>query len=377
MKQIILDRRALHRIPELELYLPKTMEYLASSLSALNCRVFSPMESSLCAFFDFGAGSTIAFRADCDGLPMEENTGLDFASCHPGRMHACGHDGHMAIALELARRLSAKKTLRYNVLLVFQPAEETTGGAKDICKTGIFTKYNVQAIFGMHLWPGLEAGYIFSRKNEMMSRSCEVTVDIYGRSAHIAKAEEGVDALAMAVRIYNALQLIKTREISPFEPVIINVGQIVGGTANNIVAESAYMNLSLRTLSNDVDAFLVRRITEIAEGTAKEMGGSAKVETYKYCPCLVNDARLVDAVIAASEKVVDKDKINPNKPVAMGAEDFAYYTLHKPGLMFNLGVKEYDGTFGALHNGKMTVNEDVLDIPAKIFVEFVLDQMEG
>ena len=214
-------------------------------------------------------------------------------------------------------------------------------------------------------------------KGATLSCSRGLRIDLTGKACHASRPQEGVDALAMAVRIYNAIQLIKTREISPFEPVIINIGQIVGGTANNIVAESAYMNLSLRTLNNDVDEFLVRRITEIAEGTAREMGGKAEVVTYKYCPCLVNDDRLVDAVIAASEKVVGTDKINPNKPVAMGAEDFAYYTLHKPGLMFNLGVKEYDGTFGALHNGKMTVNEDVLDIPAKIFLEFVLDQMEG
>ena len=180
MKQIILDRRALHRIPELQLYLPQTMEYLYQALAGLKCRVFAPMESALCAYFDFGADSAIAFRADCDGLPIEENTNLDFASCHPGRMHACGHDGHMAILLELARRLNKKKSLSKNVLLIFQPGEESPGGARYLCETGMFSNFNVEAVFGLHLWPGLEKGTVFTRENELMSRSCEINVDIYG-----------------------------------------------------------------------------------------------------------------------------------------------------------------------------------------------------
>ena len=194
--QLIEDRRALHRIPELDRQLPQTMAYLRASLEKLNCKVFSPMESALCAFFDFGQKDAIAFRADADALPIQERNKVDYHSQHEGCMHACGHDGHMAILLELARRLSEKKSLPHNVLLVFQPAEETTGGAKDICATGVFRAHKVQAIFGLHLWPQLPEGVIASRKNEMMARSCEVRVDVYGKSAHIAKAQEGVDALA-------------------------------------------------------------------------------------------------------------------------------------------------------------------------------------
>ena len=184
--QIFADRHALHRIPELDKELPETLAYLRGALAGLRCRVFSPTDGALCAWFDFGQEAAIAFRADIDALPIEEKTGLPYASTHPGKMHACGHDGHAAIVLELARRLSKKESLPHNVLLVFQPAEETTGGAKDICDTGIFREYNVQAIFGLHLWPGLPAGTVASRKNELMARSCEVTVDVYGKSSHIA-----------------------------------------------------------------------------------------------------------------------------------------------------------------------------------------------
>ena len=196
------DRRALHRIPELDRDLPETFAYLKGVLSALNCRVFEPASGSLCAWFDFDQKTAIACRADADALPITEKTGADYASRHDGCMHACGHDGHMAILLELARRLDEKKHLPHNVLLVFQSAEETTGGAKDICDSGVFTQYHVKAIFGLHLWPGLEAGVVASRRQELMARSSEVNVDIYGKSAHIAKANQGVDALMAAVEFY-------------------------------------------------------------------------------------------------------------------------------------------------------------------------------
>ena len=149
--QIINDRRALHRIPELQWELPETMEYLKVALSALNCRLFAPVEGSLCAWFDFGAQKSIAFRADCDALPICERGQTDYISVHPGKMHACGHDGHMAVLLELARRLSGKQRLDRNILLIFQPAEESPGGAKMICDTGVLEEYKVEAVFGLHL----------------------------------------------------------------------------------------------------------------------------------------------------------------------------------------------------------------------------------
>ena len=162
--QIIQDRRALHRIPELDWAMEKTGAYLKTALEGLNCQIFSPLEGALCAFFDFGAEKALAFRSDTDALPITEQNATEYISCHPGIMHACGHDGHMAILLELARRLSQKADNPWNILLVFQPGEECTGGAERICNTGIFEKYRVEAVFGLHLWPGLEKGQVFSRE---------------------------------------------------------------------------------------------------------------------------------------------------------------------------------------------------------------------
>ncbi|MFQ9859864.1 MAG: M20/M25/M40 family metallo-hydrolase [Evtepia gabavorous] len=183
--QVIQYRRALHRIPELDRDLPETLSYLRGRLSPLSCTLSSPIPGALCAFFDFGRPDAIAFRSDADALPITERTGLPFASVHPGRMHACGHDGHMAMVLDLAVWLDQQTALPHNVLLLFQPAEETTGGAKDLCQSGVLEAHKVQCVFGMHLWPELPAGVIASRKREMMSRSCEVSVTITGRSSHI------------------------------------------------------------------------------------------------------------------------------------------------------------------------------------------------
>ena len=375
---IIRLRRELHQVPEVGFDLPRTLAIVRRELDAMGIAYTEKYgKSAIVATINEGVGTkTIGLRADMDALPVEEQTGLPFASTIPGQMHACGHDCHTAVLLSTAKALKAmEKDIRCCVKLVFQPCEEGLAGAKSLCDDGLMD--TIDFMICCHVAPHFDAGTIHLNKGATLSCSRGLRIDLKGKACHASRPQEGVDALAMCNRIYNALQLIRTRELSPFEPVIINVGEIHGGTANNIVAEEAYMNLSLRTLDNGVDEFLNRRITEIAETTAKEMGGSAQVTTYKFCPCLVNDGRLVDAVIRAAEKVVGTKEINPNKPVAMGAEDFAYYTLHKPGLMFNLGVKNEDGTYGALHNGKMSVNEDVLDIPAKIFVEFILDQMEG
>ena len=179
MKTLSEDRRALHRIPETGCRLPETAAYLRGALAEMPCTLLAPWEDAVCAYFDLGKDETVAVRSDMDALPVTERTGLPFASAHPGRMHACGHDGHMAMVLGLARRLAAGEVRpQRNVLLIFEPAEETTGGAAPICATGLLERYHVTRVFGMHLWPELPAGVIASRAGAMMSRSCELTVEI-------------------------------------------------------------------------------------------------------------------------------------------------------------------------------------------------------
>ena len=359
--QIINDRRALHQIPELELALPKTMEYLYHALSGLKCRVFSPMESALCAYFDFGKSSTIAFRADCDALPIEENTGLPFASCHPGRMHACGHDGHMAIVLELARRLDKKETLSRNVLLIFQPGEESPGGAKYLCGDGLFYAFHVEAIFGLHLWPGLEKGQIFSRENELMSRSCEVNVDFFGKSAHIAKAAEGIDALAACTEFYRKA-VVMEQALPPEIFRLLKFGRMEAGTVRNAIAAEAHLQGSLRAFQDPVFEGLRECLYKIGAEVGRKTGCTVEISMTEGYPAVMNPPDLYRRV----KNMVDfRDLDEPS----MTSEDFSWYQKQVPGLFFFLGL----GNTPALHANNFNFDESILEKGADFFEKLAIN----
>ena len=352
---IIDDRRALHRIPELDKDLPETMAYLRSGLTGLKCRVFSPMPSSLCAYFDFGQPSTIAFRSDADALPIEEQTGLPFASAHPGKMHACGHDGHMAIVLELARRLNRKEQLPHNVLLVFQPAEETTGGARELCQTGVFEQYGVEAIFGLHLWPGLPEGEIASRAQEMMARSCEVKVDVLGRSSHIARASEGLDALEAGARFYlSALEMERSLPAHIFR--LLKFGRFESGRVCNAISAHTHMEGSLRAFQDDIFFGMQQQLLAIAKELQQETGCTVQVHMNDGYPAVLNPPALYDRV----RQVADFREL---EAPMMITEDFSWYQRRLPGMFFLLGA----GNVPALHSDNFCFNEAILSKGADFF----------
>ncbi len=353
--QIIQDRQQLHRIPELDRDLPQTVRYLCQQLEGLRCQVFSPMAGAVCAWFDFGAQSAIAFRSDADALPITENTGLAYASENPGRMHACGHDGHMAILLELARRLDQKETLSRNVLLVFQPAEETTGGARDLCATGIFKKYSVEAIFGLHLWPGLEEGQIYSRCNEMMSRSCEVKVDIVGRSAHIAKADQGIDAMAAGVEFYRrAMAMEAALPKTVFR--LLKFGKMESGTVCNAISGHTHMEGSLRAFQDDVFYSLRAGLVSIGKTVERNSGCTVSIYMNDGYPPVMNPKKLYNKIRSFVE-------FRELEAPSMITEDFSWYQKTLPGVFFFLGI----GDTPALHADNFDFNEQVLTRGADFF----------
>ena len=359
--QIIHDRRALHATAELELDLPETMAYLRRSLSGLRCRVFSPMESSLCAFFDFGADHAIAFRADCDALPITEKNQLPYASVHPGCMHACGHDGHMAIALELARRLNGRDSLPHNVLLVFQPGEESPGGAKLLCETGVLKDCNVRAIFGLHLWPGLPAGGVFSRRCELMSRSCEVNVDIFGKSAHIAKAAEGLDAVMAGCEFYRrAVEMEQALPQNLYR--LLKFGKFHSGTARNALSDHTHLEGSLRAFQDDVFEGLQKGLRRIAAEVEQETGCKVKLAMNSGYPAILNPDDLYDRVKAA----VDFGEL---PEPSMTSEDFSWYQRYVPGMFFFLGL----GDVPALHTDNFNFDETILVKGADFFEDLAVN----
>ena len=335
--------------------LPLTIAYLRAELDGLGCKLFSPIDGSLCAWFDFGAEKTIAFRADMDALPIEEKTGAAYASRHPGAMHACGHDGHMAVLLELARRLSRRKALSRNVLLVFQPAEEASGGARDICDTGVFSEYKSEVIFGLPLWPGLPKGKVFSKPGPMMSRSAELNVDIFGKSAHIGRSWEGIDATeAACVLIQKAYEL--ERSLPGDIPRLLKFGKLHSGTVRNALSAHARLEGGLRAFSDEIFFGLRDRLLQIAKEVESQFGCEVRVHTTDGYPAVDNPRDLCDRVraIAPFETLTEP---------SMTTEDFSWYQRYLPGMFFFLGL----GDCPALHCANFDFDESVLTLGADYF----------
>lgn len=352
---LISHRRYLHRIPELVFELPETLAYIESILAPLPCRVFSPARSSLCAYFDFGNEKTLAFRADMDALPVTEKTGLPFASRHEGRMHACGHDGHMAIALGLAQWAAEQKRLPHNLLLVFQPAEETIGGAKGICDSGVFEEYNVEAIFGLHLWPDTPLGQVATRPGGMMCRTSEVTVTVTGRPSHVARAGEGLDALEAAARWY--LEALETERRLPGDtPRLLKFGRMQAGTVRNVLAGTAVLEGSLRAFRDEDFDTLKTQLEALTDRLACETGCAFRLELTEGYPAVWNAQPVYDRVKQLYPLTYLKE------PVRI-AEDFAFYQRRLPGLFFFLGI----GPAPALHQEDFQFDESALEVGFELF----------
>lgn len=334
MLSVIEYRRALHRIPELDDRLPETCAYVRSALASFELEAFSPIPSSVCAFLDAGKPETVAFRADMDALPIEEATGLSFASENAGAMHACGHDGNTAMVLSLALYAAAnRKALPRNVLFLFQPSEETTGGAERLCGTGILEQYHTTRVFAMHLWPGLEQGKVYCRPGAIMARSNEVTVTLTGKSVHIGKASEGVDAMAAGAEYLRRAYAMIER-LSEKEPVVLRFGKMTSGRVRNAVSGKTVLEGSLRTFRDETQGLCRQGLERIGREIASETGCAAEVYLSKGYPAVWNHEELFETVI----KELGSDAPLPLEAPTLTAEDFSFYQRRAPGLFFLLGV---------------------------------------
>ena len=354
-------RRDLHRIPELDFELPETLAYVRGVLGGLSCEVVEPCKSCVCAWFDLGRGRATALRSDMDALPVAERTGAPYASGHPGRMHACGHDGHMAMALAaatwvddvLAGRVPglAAEDLPRDVLVVFQPAEETTGGARLVCESGVFESCRADRIFGLHLWPDLPAGELASRPGALLARSSEVTAEYAGRPSHIARWQEGRDALAAAARFVPSAEAMCGRlQREEGEPCLLRFGRLESGTVRNAIAGSARAEGSLRVFSDAMFDRAREAVTALAKNAARTEGCEVELTFSEGYPPVTNDP----ALWAAAESALPGPARVPD-PLLI-AEDFSFYQRHLPGVFLLLGT----GTGTPLHSDTFDFDERVL-----------------
>lgn len=364
-------RRDLHRIPEIGLKEYKTAAYLRHELEKLGYEWETVLETGTIVYIDYHQKETIAFRSDIDGLAIDEKNKIDFQSEHSGYMHACGHDGHMSALLGFAKRLKeSKKSFPYNILLVFQPAEESPGAAKYVVETGIFEKYHVKAIFGMHLMPLIDEGYIACKSGPLMAMCGEIDVKIKGKSSHAGLPQEGIDTIAIASHLLEQYQMIVSRRISPFTPIVLNIGKIVGGTARNSVASETNLYGTLRCYDEKVFADVTEMMDRIHSSVEQAYGCEIEWSCPPMYPPVINHHRLYKLF----RSFVTEQYIELDEPLML-AEDFAFYQRAIPGIFFFLGTKSQEYQSG-LHTETFNFHEDVLEKAVDLYEKIALN-IEG
>lgn len=357
LDDIVKNRRALHQIPETALEEFKTKEYLKNYLISIGLEPQEIVETGLFVYIEGkDKENCIAFRSDIDALNIKEETGAEFESKHVGKMHACGHDGHMTTLLAFAKYLTTIQPLEKSVLLIFQPAEESPGRAKDIVETGLLKKYNVKAIYGMHLFPELPEGTVASKEGPFFAQAALMTTTITGKSGHGAMPHKTIDPLMAFTKIVDGYQTIVSRNISPFDPGVVTIGKFCGGSAQNIIADTVNFWGTIRTFKEENTEFIIERIKEIHRGI--ELSYRVKIDEKIdiVYPPVINDKELY-------KKFVDtmKDMNYVEHEALTISEDFAYYQKEVPGVFMLLGTRsEEKGFIHPLHSCHFNFDEKVL-----------------
>lgn len=361
-EQLITWRNHFHQYPELALDTEKTKNYIKEQLKNVDCEFSEPIPNSLCLYFDFGKEHTLAIRSDMDALPVAEETGADYTSKVPGCMHACGHDGHMAMLMGAAQDIhEGKKNGTFvperNILLVFQPGEENPGGARLIMETGLLDKYHVDRVFGMHLWPNLPEGVIATRPGAMMAQSSEVTIHIQGKIAHVAKYKEGIDAAETAARLLLNLYE-KEQEIDPNIPRLLRFGHMTAGTIRNVVAHEAVLEGTLRAFDLMTFNHLKSVVEDQARAQQERTGARITIQYSDGYPAVVNHEKLAEALIR-------QWNLTRLDAPEMISEDFSFYGQNCPSVFFFLGT----GTGIPLHDSRFDFDGDLLGKGSAFWVQ--------
>ena len=367
-------RRRIHRHPELGLDLPRTQAAVLDALDGLGLEIRTgDATTSVVADLVLGDGPTVLLRADMDALPLDEDTGLDFTSAEPGRMHACGHDAHTAMLVGAARVLAARRdgplgTVRF----MFQPGEEGWGGAEVVIAEGVLD--GVDAAFALHVTPNLRSGGIAWRRGALLASSDEFTVDIVGRGGHASSPHWAVDPVPVACELVLALQSMVTRTVPAFDPAVVGLSRIRAGTTHNVIPERASLLGTVRAVSEQSRRHVLERIGQVADGVASAHGCSAEVGITEGYPVTVSDDRAVRFLVdVAREVVADTAPVVELPAPTMGSEDFSYVLQRVPGAMAFLGACPPDvaDPLGApaCHSNRMVLDEAAMATGVALHVE--------
>lgn len=382
LKDELIDiRRTLHQHPETGMEEFETSKYIQNYLKNLNIPFNVVATTGVCAIIKgekLGENNkTIALRADIDGLPMQDKKSCPYSSKVNGRMHACGHDAHMTILLGVAKLLNEnKKEFNGNVKLIFEPAEETVGGARFMIKEGVLSNPEVDVICGLHVEETLECGKIMVKNDTVNAASNPFTIKIKGSGGHGAYPDTSVDPIVMASHVVIALQTIVSREIKPVNPAVVTVGSIHGGTAQNIIPEEVTISGIIRTMTKEDREHATKRLKEIVDGICLTFRGSAEIEIEESYPCLYNNNDMVEKLKKAASRVVGEENIESQKNPKLGVESFAYFANEKPSVFYFLGSRnEERGITHPAHSSMFDIDEECLPIGVSIQCETVLEYL--
>ncbi|MEN8151348.1 MAG: M20 family metallopeptidase [Planctomycetota bacterium] len=363
-------RRDFHRHPEIGLEERRTQKVLREELKGMKIPAKAVAKTGLLGSISSRKpGPVLMLRADMDALPVTEENRTGYCSAEAGKMHACGHDAHMAILLAAARELKETGIDRGKVKLLFQPGEEGFLGAQDVIDDGALSNPDVDAAFGLHVWSALPAGKIAVIDGPVMAATDTFTIRVKGKGGHAAMPHLSVDPVAIAAHIVTALQTIVSREVDPLDTAVVTVGSIDAGTSFNIIPDQAVLRGTCRTFAKATRKHVHRRVVKIAKGIAASMGGRAEVDYDEFLPATVNDAKMVALAREAAVAVVGKRNVVDAAP-SMGGEDMSLYLERVPGCFAFVGLRnEKRGIVHPHHHPKFDLDEECLAVGIDLMVE--------
>lgn len=372
-------RRTIHMHPELGYEEVETSKLVSSWLHRFGLEVKTGVARTGVVGLLRGkeSGKTVAIRADMDALPMEELNQVPYASKIKGKMHACGHDAHVAILLGVARFFASHRDrLKGNIKWIFQPAEEGGGGGKMMVEEGVLENPKVDAIFGAHVYPQIPMGVVGVCEQEALAAADRFTIKVMGQGGHAASPHLTKDPILATGHLITQLHSIVSRNVNPLESAVITIGKVSGGTAFNIIPDEVELLGTLRTLNSETREALKMRIERMTQGIARSFGMDHRFEFEFGYPVLVNDPEMTRLVASACTRGIGQDRVKPLKP-SMGAEDFAYYLEKVPGSYFRLGTgNEAKGIVHPYHSSHFDIDEEVLPFGVEMFVR-IIDQFLG
>ena len=353
-------RRHLHQNPELNFDVFGTADFVTGKLHEFGCDevVTKIGRTGLVGVIRgrLGDGPTIGLRADMDALPINEATGLPYASVKPGAMHACGHDGHTAMLLGAAKYLAETRNFAGTVAVIFQPAEEGGGGGNEMVKDGMMERFAIEKVFGMHNMPTLPLGQFATRPGPIMAATAEFTITITGKGGHAAIPQLTIDPIVIGAELIGALQTIASRSTNPIEPIVVSVTKFHGGDAYNVIPERVQLAGTVRTLKKDVAAVAEARIKAICSGLAATYGAAIHVDYNPNYPVTHNHPEETIFAGDVAAAIVGEPYVHRNAPPLMGGEDFSYMLEARPGSFIFIG----NGDSANLHHPKYDFNDEVI-----------------